>query len=241
MLTRFILWFFLLIILGAFLYWHYYERKSQTNEPRFKINSPPKIWLRYFVRSKPLQLTCIIFFYSLFLALLDWNLYKANQTIGTLQISQQQLEKEKESLAESLLTLMEKTQNTSPAPPPTSSKENEPQDVHDVYNPESSLSGIQPKIDALKKRYEEILVTHFFLKKCELAMPTDYHIIISSLSQEMASMNAPGRLQYDIVTAAQGSYQEMYSMISCDDGNMETLQSQYADYISSLSKNLPAS
>ena len=62
-------------------------------------------------------------------------------------------------------------------------------------------------MDAIKKRYEGLLVNYLFLKKCGLINAQDYHTIISALAQEMASVNAPGRLEHDIQTAANGSYE----------------------------------
>jgi hypothetical protein len=109
--------------------------------------------------------------------------------------------------------------------------------VESLYNPEESASGNQALLDGLKKRYEEILVTFFFLKKCNKINPTDFHVIVSALSQEMASINAPGRLEHDIVTAAQGSYKEMYSQTACNSQTIDSLYTQYSAYIASLANN----
>jgi hypothetical protein len=61
---------------------------------------------------------------------------------------------------------------------------------------------------------------------------------MSALAVEMASVNAPGRLQYDILTAARGSYREMYAKTSCEPANLSSLRESYALYISSISKNV---
>src|SRR5581483_6077621 len=83
--------------------------------------------------------------------------------------------------------------------------------VDAIYNPEKDHDDAQSAMDNLKKRYEDILVTHFFLSKCGKTSPGDYQIITSALRQEMAAVNAPQHLQNDIVSSAQGSYQEIYS------------------------------
>jgi len=114
------------------------------------------------------------------------------------------------------------------------------QTVDDVYNPEKKSNGNESAMDDIKKRYEDILVTYMFMKKCGKNGAGDYPVIISALAQEMASVNAPGRMQYDIITAAQGSYKEMYSQSPCDGQDIATLSRQYADYIKTLSNNLPA-
>lgn len=112
--------------------------------------------------------------------------------------------------------------------------------VEDLYNPEKERHDSQSAMDDIKKRYEDILVTYFFLKKCGKSTPEDYRVIMSALAQEMASVNAPGRMQYDILTAAQGSYKEMYAGSSCGGQGFDTLYTQYANYIKVLSANFPA-
>ncbi len=109
-------------------------------------------------------------------------------------------------------------------------------DVQAVLDPAPEISSdMQTKIDVLKKRYEDILVTYFVLRQCEKIAPTDYHIIISALSQEMASVSAPGRLQYDILTSAQGSYKELYSGNQCDPATTDPLQTQYQAFVDGIS------
>jgi len=112
------------------------------------------------------------------------------------------------------------------------------QTVDDVYNPEKKASDAQSSMDDIKKRYEDILVIYMFLKKCNKAKDGDYNIILSSLGQEMASVNAPGRLQYDILTSAQGSYKELYSKSACNGSGITPLVGQYNEYIKVLSKNV---
>jgi hypothetical protein len=111
--------------------------------------------------------------------------------------------------------------------------------VGDVYNPEEMSSDKQSAMDSIKKRYEVLLVNYLFLKKCGLINPQDYHAIISSLAREMSSVNAPGRLEHDIMTAAKGSYDEMYAKSNCNDQNTSQLHAQYSNYINAISQNLP--
>lgn len=111
--------------------------------------------------------------------------------------------------------------------------------IEDLYNPEKSSNDNQSAMDDIKKRYEDILVNYMFMKKCGKANEADYRIITSALGQEMASVNAPGRLQYDILTAAQGSYKEMYAQSSCAGESVNALYNSYSDYIKTLSANFP--
>ena len=110
--------------------------------------------------------------------------------------------------------------------------------IADMYDPSQYKDDKQSKLNVIKSRYEEVLVTHFFLRKCQIAPSSDYHIIMSALAVEMASANAPGRLQYDILTAAKGSFKEMYAKSSCDERTTQSLRESYANYINAISKNV---
>jgi hypothetical protein len=114
------------------------------------------------------------------------------------------------------------------------------QTIDAIYNPEKYSQDNQSVIDDIKKRYEDILVNYMFLEKCGKATPADYRVIMSALGQEMASANAPGRLQYDILTSARGSYKEMYTKSACGGDGFNSLYVQYTDYIKKLSDNFPA-
>ncbi|MDX1974471.1 MAG: hypothetical protein SFT92_02220 [Rickettsiales bacterium] len=106
-----------------------------------------------------------------------------------------------------------------------------------LFNPEAQASGKTAEWDKLKKRYEELLVTHYFLNHCTITHPYDFHVIISALAQDMASVNAPGRLQYDILTAARGSYKEMYAKTECTAEITSNLQPSYRQYIDTIAKS----
>jgi hypothetical protein len=116
----------------------------------------------------------------------------------------------------------------------------QPVTLQDVYDPEKSANDSQSEMDGIKKRYEGLIVNYLFLKKCGLINAQDYHTIISALAREMASVNAPGRLEHDIQTAAEGSYKEMYSQSSCNGPEIKQLQEQYTDYIKTISVEIPA-
>lgn len=109
--------------------------------------------------------------------------------------------------------------------------------IDKLYNPEQNNKNPQAVLDTLKQRYENILITYFFLRRCKEANPGDYHIIISSLAAEMASVNAPGRLEYDVVAAAEGSYKEVYSRSDCK--SAPALAAQYNDFIKKLAARIP--
>lgn len=111
--------------------------------------------------------------------------------------------------------------------------------LEQVYNPERTNGDDQSSMDDIKKRYEDILVIYMFLKQCNRIDANDYNIIMSALAQEMASVNAPGRMQADIVGAARGSYQEIYAQSPCDGNGIKNLVRQYHQYIEALKNNFP--
>ncbi len=92
------------------------------------------------------------------------------------------------------------------------------------------------KLNALKKQYEDALVLHFFLAKCGKSGVEDYHTINSNLSQDMATLNAPGRLQYDVMTAAKGSYESIYAHTPCDGPQADASAEAFRSYIATLTE-----
>lgn len=124
----------------------------------------------------------------------------------------------------------------------TLAAEQPPSTLEQVYNPEreqGSNGDDQSSMDDIKKRYEDILVIYMFLKQCGRIESSDYNIITSALAQEMASVNAPGRMQYDVVNSAKGSYQEIYSQSPCEGDGINKLTNQYHQYIEVLKTNFP--
>ncbi len=107
--------------------------------------------------------------------------------------------------------------------------------------PSNLTPDVEQKLDALKKQYEDVLVLQFFLAKCGKSTVQDYHTINSNLSQDMATLNAPGRLQYDIMTAAKGSYDAIYASSSCEGEQAEASEKAFRTYIEQLTKrsNVP--
>lgn len=103
------------------------------------------------------------------------------------------------------------------------------QGIEDVFNAGKS------NVDALKTRYEDIFVSYMFLKKCGLSNPSDYQVISSALKQEMITLNAPSRLQYDILTASQGSYREVYAKNNCSKSDTENTYIQFQKLMQKLS------
>jgi hypothetical protein len=233
------IWLLLLAITGLCAYWHIKENRQLAEQWHKNFATESADWLTRFAWMRTVQLLFALICLIAIIIIFDWQLSSARQTLAAVTQANNDLGKKVASLEEAArqaaMVIQEPVPQAQPVTPPVSSNV---QTLRDVYNPEETASGNQAAMDSIKKRYEDILVTYFFLKKCGKANPGDYHIITSALSQEMASVNAPGRMQNDILTSAQGSYKEMYEQSSC--GEAEALYSQYSSYISGLSQNFMA-
>lgn len=227
----YILWLLLIIVCAISGYWHFRENKHLSRLWREALDNKISADLIRFAWSRSIQLFSALSCLVLLVVMYDWQL---NQSRNEIQQLNEKVATEQALLAQAMATqqnALPKEHLSPDAPKPADNS------MADIYNPEEYTAGNASAIDGLKKRYEEILVTHFFLARCGIAQPIDFHIINSALSQEMASINAPGRLQNDILTAAKGSYKEMYSQTRCEGSGMEALQVQYNDYIAALTKN----
>jgi hypothetical protein len=111
--------------------------------------------------------------------------------------------------------------------------------IEALYNPPSDGKDQQSGMDDIKKRYEDILVIHLFLKKCKKVKPNDIKVINHAISQEILALDAPKQLQKDIINAAQGSYNEVYAKSPCNGRGIRDLQAQYHNYIDVLRNNFP--
>lgn len=107
--------------------------------------------------------------------------------------------------------------------------------IHDIFD---SLSEADNNIYNLKTNYEGLLVNHFLMKKCGKAGKDDYQIITVVLQNETTKLSAPANLIDDILIAADGSYQELYSNIECNDPIIANIEPTYNSYITKLSEKL---
>ncbi len=85
----------------------------------------------------------------------------------------------------------------------------------------------QAYIDWLKQRYETWLVTYYYLQKCGKTGAGDLEMIINSLKKELSAANAESSVERNIISAATGSYTEMYSSIPCDAAHVTSTKSTY--------------
>lgn len=101
----------------------------------------------------------------------------------------------------------------------------------------------QAMIDWLKQRYENWLITYYYLHKCGMADKADFDLIRLSLKQELAKLNTDTTsVEDNILLAANGSYNELYATASCDDERSKVTLSSYEAYMATVrGANTPAS
>lgn len=109
--------------------------------------------------------------------------------------------------------------------------------MQEVYAPQQGV-GVQSEIDRVKQAYEDILVTFYFLQKCDRAKEEDYLTIYHALSGELRSLGAHTQVESDVMTAAKGSYQEIYSKISCISQDLNYIESHFNAYTQTLAQGV---
>lgn len=124
-----------------------------------------------------------------------------------------------------------------PAESPAISASEQLAELFDEENPK----GKSAALDTLKKRYEELFINYLLLSRCGLATTDDYHVLNSALARDLASVSGPARLQYDIWTAAQGSYRELYAKAVCSNEQTLAQSAPFRAYIEALRKQAPTS
>lgn len=92
------------------------------------------------------------------------------------------------------------------------------------------------RLNALKTEFESLFVTYQYLKTCGATEADDYHLLNSALMHRISSLNAAGRVQYDILTAAKGTYAEIYARSECDVTTLPDMQKKFRDYIENSKK-----
>jgi hypothetical protein len=94
----------------------------------------------------------------------------------------------------------------------------------------------QMYIDWLKERYEAWLISYFYLKKCKSINEQDIDIIMKSLDIELIKVRADSKVKNNIITAATGSYNEMYNTIPCNESSLTSTLKAYNVNLQNLKK-----
>ena len=103
-------------------------------------------------------------------------------------------------------------------------------------------------LDALKSRHENALVGAYILHNCDRAEEEDVAVLLQALRSNIINYqsdksNPPidSKQLYDsIVSAAQGSYEMVYSHAECDSPKVDKLEEQFKTYISHFRDSSPS-
>jgi hypothetical protein len=82
-------------------------------------------------------------------------------------------------------------------------------------------------IDWLKERYESWLITYYYLQKCRAVTTADFDVIHKAMERDLQAAHANETVLGNILMAANGSFEEMYSSIPCDAAHISTTKSGY--------------
>ncbi len=227
----------LLILSGTLiimLLWHGMENEQLRHNLLQEQVDPG--WIRRLTRFAWLRTAQIVLILGSAIILINTYEQNARQTDTSIIDLQHQLAETTALLkdAQSELIARNATPVAPEEPPATHADAPIAQGIEAVFGVPSGENVQQKAFDSLKRRYEGLLVSYKFLKKCKQTKPEDFHIINSAMMQEIASVNAPGRLQYDILTAANGSYTEIYAASRCDQAGTKSLAENFRKYIDNL-------
>lgn len=117
-------------------------------------------------------------------------------------------------------------------------REPEPSVVLDLFTSDAELASDQ-SLDSIKKRYENALTGAYVLSHCNRADKDELTVLLSALRDDIieyqqktgdSNLN-PQELYKRIVSAAEGSFQMVYSKTSCDAPEVDALEQQFASFI----------
>lgn len=227
---------FLAVLVLVFL-WHRRENSRLSEELSNTLASGTSPRFSHFAWQRTFQLLLAVAVLSAVIVAYDWKYTETTHQVEALSAQAQDAERKYQESLKVQEQLADELQLTQQPPAPQPQAKEPASTVAALFTPEDQAGSADEQMDEIKRRFENVLVLYYFLRKCERVGQDDFFIITTALSQEMASVNAPGRLQYDILTAARGSYREMYAKSDCGGSELPDLTRQYNDYITVLSKN----
>lgn len=240
--------FILALVLGWCIYWHFRENKSVIEywSESKKLTLKDKAQLTRFAWSRSIQLFGALV--ALLLIVMIYGIQMNNLTAELTQlkppatyyppaipqpaeVKASKLEENPKIVAEPQAETTQLQRRTTNMPP---EQEGPKSKVEEVFNP--SATDQASYIDALKQQYEDTIILYFIMDRCKHADSSDYSLIMDALRRDMDYAGAPDDLKQHVVTAAQGSYRELYTKNPCNTPTMTQLAKQYREYIHSLSE-----
>lgn len=222
---------------------HIIENKRLTAILQKKYTAELAKQIKRFAWSRTIQLLSVMSFSFLLIILYDWKINNTQELLTALQNI-----KAADIVPDSNQQILQNPENTENYFPKVIANDNadkksisgipDKNTIQDIFTSEGNINDYNLEMDNIKIRYEEIFITYFFLQKCEKATNSDYQLILAALQNEIAASPSPERLQNDILIAAKGSYEELYSHNDCLQADVEAMAGQYNIYLNSLSEKL---
>ncbi len=239
----FLLWFFLTVAFVIILALHILENNKIKDSLQKKYEMLAVKQIIRFHWSRSIQLISIMGFSFILIALYDYRVRELANRIDGLEGKSSPITRDIASKDEENLEIQKNyyppliADNQSNINTADSAGKNNIEDIFDIRKtPDNKVTNI----DDIKTRYEDLLVTYLLMQKCGKATVADYNIIMAAMQKEIAALQAPVRLQYDTLTAAKGSYEELYSNNDCEKSTLVDTETQYRAYINALTSPAPA-
>ncbi len=234
-----IMWSLLIIIFCVVLALHILENRRIKTDLQKKCTDEIIKRITRFSWLRSVQLFLMMGFFFILTALYDWRVRDITEQLETLQDvisinSKIDSEQQDEQNLDNRKNYYPPIITTDDVDEENSSESTTKNTIQDIFGVKKSSYDSKNTIDSIKSRYEELLVTHFLMEKCQKTRDSDYKLIISALQKEITALQAPVRLQDDTLVAAKGSYEELYSQNDCLKSDLQATEDQYNAYISSL-------
>lgn len=111
----------------------------------------------------------------------------------------------------------------------TPTQSSAPQPIAAAPNP-----ALEAQIDELKFRYEDVFVSYFYLQRCEHADVADLALINESMAKEVASLGGDPNVQSSVFSAAQGSFESIYTDTPCEPAYLEPMVQQFEAFMQKI-------
>lgn len=110
---------------------------------------------------------------------------------------------------------------SAPAPQPAATLQEPPLPVPAAAQPPLSREARESALDKLKQRYETLFVNYYYLAHCDAAGPEDEKSLTAAMRIALSEARAPAPMEANILTAARGTYREVYSRSPCNPPQIE--------------------
>jgi hypothetical protein len=97
----------------------------------------------------------------------------------------------------------------------------------------------QAYLDLIKQRYEELMVTYYYLLRCQAADVNDSVILRSAMNEDLRKAGASAQTGNNIIQAAQGTYAELYARSACRDSDISNIKQSFEKSMAQLKQQHP--